>query len=242
LYQEGEAVARYLGTTLDLPPDKAVVQVFRDTREGRAFSAGFQESWQGLGRQPPVNRPLRGGETITPEFLRQLTDSERPAVVLLWLGPEAIPALETLAASTKRPDMVYLSSTLLKQSLGKLPEQARDFTYITYPYALPRGKSPLLNPGPAKSSQTVTDRRIPYKMYSLGLVMTDALMMMGTHYYRDRFLDVIDMMQDKPQPYTDYERLSFGPGQRYASKGCYIVQVGKGPNPELIRKSDWVIH
>jgi hypothetical protein len=39
-----------------------------------------------------------------------------------------------------------------------------------------------------------------------------------------------------------FERLSFGPGQRYASKGCYIVQLSKGEKPGLIKKSDWVIH
>jgi hypothetical protein len=51
---------------------------------------------------------------------------------------------------------------------------------------------------------------------------------------------VIGMVAD--QPSAVYGRLSFGPGQRYAAKGCYIVQLGKGPDPELVKKSDWVIH
>jgi hypothetical protein len=53
-------------------------------------------------------------------------------------------------------------------------------------------------------------------------------------------LDIIGMcgdMKDSP-----YERLSFGPGQRYASKGCYIVQLTPGPNPAVVKKSAWVIH
>ena len=63
---------------------------------------------------------------------------------------------------------------------------------------------------------------------------------MKGNYYRDNFLDVIGMMDDLEVPL--YERLSFGPGQRYASKGCYIVQLSKGEKPELVKKSDWVIH
>ena len=55
--------------------------------------------------------------------------------------------------------------------------------------------------------------------------------------------DIIDasMLMDIPQ-FAPYERISFGPGQRYASKGCYIVQLSKGDRPELVRKSDWVVH
>jgi hypothetical protein len=67
-----------------------------------------------------------------------------------------------------------------------------------------------------------------------------ALMDMRGNYYRDNFLDVLGMVPD--QPSRLFGRLSFGPGQRYASKGCYIVQVTKSPNPEIVRKSEWVTH
>jgi hypothetical protein len=63
---------------------------------------------------------------------------------------------------------------------------------------------------------------------------------MKEQFYRDYFLDIIAMSQDLDVPL--YERLSFGPGQRYASKGCYIVQLGPGKKPELIKRSEWVIH
>ncbi|HEX2770465.1 MAG TPA: ABC transporter substrate-binding protein [Geobacteraceae bacterium] len=246
-YQEGEAAARFLGTAAEFPPEKTVVQIFRDTGEGRAFSTGFQETWRDLGRQPPVNRILQAGETITQEFLQHLADKDRPAVILLWVGPEVVQALEIIAANANKPEMVYVSSSLMKQGLGKLPEKARDFTYITYPYGLSPVKIPSIYTKSAKRSQQndkvlVNDRRIPAKIHSLSLLLTDAFMMMGNDFYRDRFLDVIGMQQDRPQPYTDYERLSFGPGQRYASKGCYIMQLTHGANPTLVKKSDWVIH
>lgn len=37
-------------------------------------------------------------------------------------------------------------------------------------------------------------------------------------------------------------RLSFGSGQRYASKGYYVSRVGKGPDPEFVKVSGWVVH
>jgi hypothetical protein len=38
-----------------------------------------------------------------------------------------------------------------------------------------------------------------------------------------------------------YPRVSFGPGQRYVSKGCYIVQLTDDPAPKIKSVSDWVI-
>ena len=244
-YQEGEAAARFLGLTADLALDKTVVQIFHDTREGRAFATGFEKTWLDLGRKPPVDRKLREGETITREFLQQLAEKDKPSVVLLWVGSEAVPVLETFAAGTNRPEMVYVSSSLLKQNLWKVPEKARDFTYITYPFAFSLSKT--IYADAAKGSRQngklhVIDRRISSGALSLWFVLNDALMMLGNNFYRDRFLDVIGMVKDKPPPYTDYERLSFGPGQRYASKGCYIVQLVHGDTHELVKKSDWVTH
>ena len=74
------------------------------------------------------------------------------------------------------------------------------------------------------------------------VIMEDQFEMMmhvRRNYYRDYLFDVIGMFADTAS--IDYERLSFGPGQRYMSKGCYIVQLSAGPKSELIKKSDWVI-
>ena len=58
------------------------------------------------------------------------------------------------------------------------------------------------------------------------------------HAFRVDIIDSSDLMGGG----APYERLSFGPGQRYAAKGCYIVQLTHGANPALVKKSDWVIH
>jgi hypothetical protein len=126
-----------------------------------------------------------------------------------------------------------------------ISEQDRPFTYITYPYRLP--PDPLapppvvpVAPGMAKKAYKADASTIENQTFAIGQVLNMALMNMKGNYYRDNFLDVIDCIMDQEVPL--YERLSFGPGQRYASKGCYIVQLSKGDKPELIRKSDWVIH
>ena len=78
------------------------------------------------------------------------------------------------------------------------------------------------------------------KTYATIRLLSQALMDIKENFYRDYLLDDLSMLGDLDFPL--YERLSFGPGQRYAAKGCYIVQLSPGPRPDLIRKSDWVIH
>jgi hypothetical protein len=243
LYQEGETAARALSRTADIAPEETVLQLFRDTREGRALSGGFQETWQELGRKPPVNRVLQADGPVPKELIRQLTDTYKPSVILLWAGSEAVPALEAIAAAIQRPKAVYLSSTLMQQSLLTLPENVRAFTRITYPYRLPLDEAMHANHAKAwlqKRQIPVNDRRISTRMYSLMLLMNETIPKMRRNFYRDYFLDIIGMSAG--HNYPDFERLSFGPGQRYAAKGCYIVELSRGPKPVLIRNSDWVIH
>jgi hypothetical protein len=66
--------------------------------------------------------------------------------------------------------------------------------------------------------------------------------MLLQNLYRDRLLELFDMMGDQYYNIALYPRFSFGQGQRYASKGCYIVQLTEMPEPALVKRSDWVIH
>ncbi len=80
------------------------------------------------------------------------------------------------------------------------------------------------------------------KLFFLNRMITGALKVMRRDYYRERFLEGIDMMIDQNYTIPVYPNLSFSPAQRYASKGCYIVQLDNGPDPQLIKKSNWVNH
>jgi hypothetical protein len=79
-------------------------------------------------------------------------------------------------------------------------------------------------------------------MYAAVWQFSSALMMMKTDFYRDYLLDVLDMMNYQTYTIAANPRLSFGQGQRYASKGCYVVQLGEGSAPPLLPRSEWVTH
>jgi len=251
-YQEGEAAARYLDSLAESSGND-IVQVVRASRSGQALSAGFTETWLGLGHKPVVSFSIREGEALTREFLQRVLTGEKPAVLLFWDGPGALPALEALAGFENRPERVFVSSTYLGKEVWTLKEKTRDFVYLTYPFRLPRDEAQYTNM--VESFMGIHNFQgdalvILKRVYSAVQVLSQALMGMNGNYYRDYLLDLFGMtmstsgmgLWEQDEIYPLYPRFSFGPGQRYASKGCYIVQLTKGPKPQLVKKSDWVIH
>jgi hypothetical protein len=65
---------------------------------------------------------------------------------------------------------------------------------------------------------------------------------MRSFAYREFFLELIDGMVDLSIMPVPYPRLSFGQGRRSASKGCYVIQLGEGPDPKLIDRSGWTAY
>lgn len=268
-WQEGDAAARYLDRVAELPRDAHVLQVVEDNDSSRAVAAGFDAAWNELSRKAPVTVTLARGERVSPAALQKMIRKDKSDVLLLWTSDQTGAALSGLATGGTVPKRVHVSATLLGKNLAQVPEIARTYTYVSYPYRLDEGKEQFHVNARAwlkKNSAPVSDLGISSKLFALtkvflepfqvvkrdfnptgqgdGIVIMEEQSEMMLHvrrnYYRDYLLDVIGMMADAKS--LAYERVSFGPGQRYISKGCYIVTLSSGAQPKLIKKSDWVIH
>ena len=243
IYQEGEGAARYLHSLYDLFKGRPIVQVVEDSPGGKRLAGGFLSTWQAYGHPAPITLKADPGKAVDLEQLRLTLAKEKPAALLIWDRDQALPILEQLAENPERPQLAIVSSGLLDQGIWTLPEKVRDFTYITWPYRLPQEDArydAVLKPITGNKNLTGRARRAFEEAYDTSLVQSQTLMMMRGEYYRDFFLDSVSMIEDLDYPL--YERLTFGPNQRYASKGCYLVQMSKGEKPEMIKKSDWVSH
>ncbi|QEM68277.1 hypothetical protein FO488_08940 [Geobacter sp. FeAm09] len=67
-YQEGEAAARYLQSDGSLPRSAPVVQIVRDSPQGRALAAGFRQTWLDSGQGEPATVLLKGGRPSAGSF------------------------------------------------------------------------------------------------------------------------------------------------------------------------------
>lgn len=242
-YLEGSTAARYLR-----PQDRPaltgnIIQIFRGTPQGRALAEGFEQELKELGLAPAIAIQLNQGEQLTEKRLQDLFDRHHPGVIALWGDAEDLKSAAAVPQISNGSITIMASGTYLGTGIWTVPPQVRGTTYITWPYRLPQDEerfARFFTPPPG-TDQKVSDelRIIQSRTYAALLVLTQALRDMKGNFYRDHLFDVISMNPDIEFPL--YERLSFGPDQRYASKGCYIVQLSRGDKPELIKKSEWVV-
>ncbi|MDD2582421.1 MAG: ABC transporter substrate-binding protein [Desulfuromonadaceae bacterium] len=244
--QEGEAVARYLHRLENLPVETPILQIVQDSPAGRALAAGFEGSWHELERPAVTTLTLTAQQLHDQTSLNKLLKKHKPAVLLLWTDAGPLPNLTTLVAGLALPGKVFISSGYMGNKTANIPETVRSRVYITYPYRL----SPYVGTRDSAYDATIPtlssakdfgDRRIASRTTAmLKQTLLRGLNLLFDNLYRDHLLDIMSTQMD--QIVRDYERLSFGPGQRYASKGCYIIQLGAGANPALLPRSEWVIH
>jgi hypothetical protein len=245
--QEGEAVARYLNRLEGLPPAMSILQIVQDSPAGRALAAGFQDTWkEELGRPAVNSLMLTSDQLLDPAALGRLLAKHRPGVLLLWSDARILPQLPSLVARLRSPRRVFVSSGFLGDKTATLAESVRDKVYITFPYRLTPYVGPKTGGFDAKvpiltTARDLGDRRIASRsMTMLQQATLQGLNRIYDNLYRDHLLDVMSLQMDLTV--RDYERFSFGPGQRQASKGCYIIQLGPGADPPLLQRSEWVIH
>jgi len=252
-FLEGEAAARYLNRLKRNNNDSAAVQIVQDTPAGRALEKGFNQMWEELGNPAIPTVMLRKDAPITVDALRAIVTAHNAATALLWLEPEHMAAIGALASSQRTPARIIVSSSGIGTALTTLDDQTRDTLMFAYPYRLPQDEASFDVYIEAMAQQLHASdepsRMIVKRSYIIYQILSQALSALKGNYYRDGLLDMLGMTMsmggmglNQDLVFPLYERISFGPGQRYASKGCYMVQLTKGASPKLVRQSEWVVH
>lgn len=244
LYQEGEAAARYLRSTLDESQSIKVVQIYRD--ETALLAKGFRQNIGESGIRINAEKILGADEAINEKMLHDFFVKQQAEVVLLWLdNADMILVTNWLSKKSLQTKSVFASSTLLDADASFFPDQLRDKIYLTYPRDVPEDnakKISILKRWLKIRKIPISNLDIQSQMYFLGWMLPAAISHMRSEFFRDYFIESFDMMRDQDYAIAVFPRLTFGPGQRYASKGCYVVQLAEGEQTTLLKKSEWIIH
>jgi hypothetical protein len=180
-------------------------------------------------------------------------ESARTAALVLWLDDDDLRTLvashAVAAATAGATRRVYLSYGLLKDappphSLKSLPGEV----YLTYPYALPQAETPHVYRVRAwfrsrgvRAVRAAHEERIQLNTYFALALADHSLMRLAGNFSRDYFIETVEHETESALNPGVFPRLSLGPGQRFASKGSYLVRLSDGAPGRLDPASGWII-
>jgi hypothetical protein len=236
---EAQAVAEDLSR--DSVPLR-VLQVFEQDAVGEVPARALRRA---LEQQDVTLRelPLSAGARPSAETLAAEIEKTGATVAVLWLARKALASLEAQGWRSPAATRIYLSSTLLDGDIGTMPLAVQEGVRMAHPFAVPEELPFRLR----RIGAWLTSRRlglvrprIQAQTNLACLIAGEGLMHIKWYFQRDYFLDAIDHVTGIAPLSAVYPRVSFGPGQRYLAKGCYILALGTGPEGPLVRRASWI--
>jgi hypothetical protein len=235
---EAQLLAREIREQQGTAPAHRVLQVFRDGDVGQQAAMELDRSLAGQGLEVINLRLAKGGDG------RSLVEALRAArakdALVLWLRPEDVAALGPVPLE---PASVLISGRMAGLESAPLPAAWRSIARMAYPFDLPEQRRvrvdyPLgwfsIRKIPVVSQQAQTDTWL-----ACGIV-SDAINHMADTFVRDYLVERIEEMLEHRVITGYYPRLALAPGQRFASKGGYIVRFAEPTGRKLMALTDWI--
>jgi len=215
-----------------------VVQVFRKGDVGEAAARALRD---GTGRDSVrwVDQPLAEGEPSL--VLRQAMEAVQPDdVLVLWLRNAD---LARLPGEPPAVD-IFVSGLMGGLEDAPVPPRWRAPARITYPVDLPQSRAMrLIQPLTWLRAQhiPVVAERVQVDTYIACQVLSEAVGHAFADLVPDYLVEQIENMISVKLLDGFYPRLGLAPGQRFASKGGYIVRLSPTTGSPLTVDTNWTV-
>ena len=234
---EAQLIARQVAAGGETPLQR-VLQVYRANDVGKDAAAALA-SELGNERMAISNRVL--GAARSPgdvqAALRSIGDN---TAVVLWLRADDISALGPLPEGVR---VVFMSGRMSGLERAPLPAAWRSVTHMAYPVDLPERRRVRLDyplgwfriwqiPVVAQEEQADT--------YLACGIVSETINHMADTFVRDYLVERIEGMLEHRAITGYYPRLALAQGQRFASKGGYVVHFADEKGSRIVADGDWI--
>jgi hypothetical protein len=234
---EAALVAHQLGAP-GARPVRRVVQVVGEGETGADAAAALRDALATRGPESVVRTVPAGAKG--PALAAALAGVGADDALVLWLRPAQLAALPAPPAAAA----VFASGILGGLEQAPLPEAWRRLTRLTYPYDLPEQRRvrmgfPL---GWFRVRHVpLVDERVQTDTYLACAILSETLGHMQDSFVRDYLVERLEAMLSHRLVNGYYPRLGLAPGQRFASKGGYLVHFAQARGPQLVADTSWVV-
>lgn len=244
---EADSIAEHLSRDGLISSKTVQVRVQGDP-EGQEASERLADHIRRHGGQA-IDRVLDSSSALTRDSWLDLASEASEGVLMLWLGPDQTDGLwsafPSLLADGKAPKRVYLATSFYGTEGHSIPPDVRDRIYLAHAYELPSRLPGLLarSTGWLKSKKIFDpDESVLQANAFFALTMTrGGVSAIRGFFKRDYLLERIEHMAENASYTSVYPRFSLAPGQRFLSRGAYILQFEPGGSGKLVAKTDWMV-
>lgn len=228
----------------DPPHIARLVQVYRQGDVGESASSALSALARASGIKVD-NRPLQHELTDQKEVTLALGDLAPDDALALWLRPADIQKLASIAPI---PTQVFVSGVMAGLENAPLPDAWRTVARLTYPVDLPDLRKVRMN-FPLSwlriKHLPIVDERIQADTYVACGILAETLTEMLDSFVPDYLVERVEAMLSHRLVNGYYPRLSLASGQRFGSKGGYLVrfdtQNNGGNRQSIVADSDWTV-
>jgi hypothetical protein len=218
---------------------RRILQIFREGDIGQEAADALNAELKSTGLKSE-SRVLRIAGS-TQELVRAVNSIEAGDAVILWLRP---PDLTLLPSSAAKSEIIFVSGLMAGLENAPLPSSWREAVRMTYPFDLPDLRKIRMNfpLGWIKIRNIpVVSERIQSDTYLACRILSESLGDMLDSFVREYLVEQVEAMLSRRLVNGYYPRLGLAPGQRFASKGGYIVRFAQPDSMQPVADGELIV-
>jgi len=239
---EAEVLATFLG---DGDSPETVHQIRADQPAGRIPAEAFRKTTEDRLPEATVSTARVASGEDWAERIEQAGEKVGDSdALVLWPGDHLQSALQALNAQAPGAGTISLPSTALDAAKEQLGEDLFARLRVIHPYEEPEGYHPrqfrirawfhsrkLDMPHPRIQLQTYY--ALTQMQFGIGHLVSD--------FYRDYLMEFIEHEAEAELNPGTHPSLSLGPGQRFASKGAFVVRLDPEAKDGYKPVTEWIV-
>ena len=219
------------------PKPLKVTQIFRLGDIGENAASALHAASANLQMQD-ITLPASG----SPKALRDALRAVAPgSTIVLWLRPGD---LATLPKTPPDASAILISGLMGGLENSPIPLAWRATAQLSYPFDLPDQRRVRMD-FPFMWFRVhqipVIDERVQSDTYLACGILAETLSGMLDSFVRDYLVERVETMLSNRVITGYYPRLGLAPGQRFASKGGYMVKLAGKEGNRVITDSGWIV-
>ena len=247
LVLEAEALAKHLSNIKKDNKALSIVQIYGNDLYGHVPAAVFRKklSSRGFNNITDLVTKNAAGKLIDVNVLNNTMESAD--VIVYWVTQAQYGEWQKKITGPMVDAATYFSASLLNilktVDHSKLVELYGE-NHLIYPYEKPelfRAKMNKMQRWMKLRKIGLVDAQIQANTLFSVKVLSRALKHIGSNFSRDYLIEKIEHLDQSVAISPVYPRMTFGPGQRFGSKGAYIARLQANEKEPIKIISDWII-